>query len=91
MRLPDDKYKALQRHVLARDHWSCRVCLRRNNLHVHHIVFLSHGGSDVSANLITLCIGCHIKVHILHVLVIVGDANGKVRIFLPQCPGGLMV
>lgn len=63
LRLSDKEYAALCKEVLERDHWKCRSCGSRNNLHVHHIVFRSQQGPDEKWNLITLCNGCHEGVH----------------------------
>ena len=48
--------------VLDRDDWRCAVpgCSSRRSLHRHHIVFSSHGGSDASENLITVCAFHHL-------------------------------
>ncbi len=52
--------------ILKRDHFQCQSpgCKCRRNLHVHHIVWRSKGGSDLELNLLTLCKVCH--KHILH-------------------------
>jgi len=64
-RLDAEAYKALCRSVLDRDEWKCRnpECGLRNNLHVHHIIFRSELGEDVSWNLVTICSDCHNAVH----------------------------
>jgi len=43
--------------VIERDGHRCAVpgCTSRRNPHDHHLVFLSHGGSDAPENRITLC------------------------------------
>jgi hypothetical protein len=43
--------------VFERDEWRCTVpgCSSRRNLHAHHIVFRSAGGSDALENQTTLC------------------------------------
>ncbi len=55
-----------ERRTLERDGWRCRVpgCGARRNLEVHHIQFRSHGGSNASWNLVTLCHAHHH--HALH-------------------------
>jgi hypothetical protein len=63
-----------ERHhrVLVRDGFRCTIpgCSSRRNLHVHHLVFRSHGGSDEDWNLTTLCLGHHVKgVHEGHITV----------------------
>jgi hypothetical protein len=70
-----------ERHhrVLARDGFRCQVpgCSSRRNLHVHHIVFRSHGGSDDEQNCLTICMGHHLKgVHEGH-LTIEGEAPDR--------------
>ena len=60
-------YQNLKQYVLKRDHYLCQSCKKKtkNNteLHVHHIVFRSNGGTDTKNNLITLCKPCHDKLH----------------------------
>jgi hypothetical protein len=41
----------------------CVLCGKTQNIHVHHILFRSHGGDDVEANLCGLCLGCHESIH----------------------------
>jgi hypothetical protein len=54
-----------ERHhrVLIRDGFRCQVpgCSSRRNLHVHHVIFRSHGGSDEDSNEVTLCLSHHLK------------------------------
>jgi hypothetical protein len=53
-------------YVLHRDGYTCqsgRKVKHCAKLHVHHIVFRSNGGSDVPANLLTLCEHCHNDLH----------------------------
>lgn len=42
---------------------SCVACGSIGNLHQHHLVPRSAGGSDDKSNLITLCGSCHAKAH----------------------------
>jgi len=63
--------------ILKRDRFRCQVpgCNCRRNLHIHHIIPRSHGGSDDPANLIVLCEKCHLRLlHDLHTLKIEGTA-----------------
>jgi len=48
-------------HVFARDGFRCTVpgCTSQRNLHAHHVLFRSRGGSDADPNLITLCAAHH--------------------------------
>ena len=58
------KFSARREAVLNRDNYTCQYCGKKNTrLEVHHIVFRGRGGSDDENNLITLCEGCHKKVH----------------------------
>lgn len=62
--LPPLEYKILCKVVLARDKFACRLCRRREGLHVHHVVFRSQQGDDASYNLLSLCsMKCHDAVH----------------------------
>jgi hypothetical protein len=47
--------------VMVRDGWRCAVpgCSSRSELHDHHIVFRSAGGSDSLDNRVTLCVFHH--------------------------------
>lgn len=62
------KYNRLSENLrlatLMRDDFSCQQCQVKNTrLEAHHIKFTSEGGKDTINNLITLCSGCHSKVH----------------------------
>jgi 5-methylcytosine-specific restriction endonuclease McrA len=53
-------------YVLHRDGYTCqsgRNIKHDTKLHVHHIHFRSHGGSDAPSNLTTLCEKCHADLH----------------------------
>jgi hypothetical protein len=53
-------------YVLSRDGYMCQHCKGKSKdkrLEVHHIIWVSNGGSDEHENLITLCKGCHDAVH----------------------------
>ena len=63
LRLPPEKYAPLKQAVFVRDQWRCRYCRVRQNLHIHHITYRSHGGEDAMYNLVTLCMQCHEAVH----------------------------
>jgi len=54
-----------KRQVLERDDFQCGYpsCSARSQLHVHHIVFRSRGGTHEPANLITLCTLHHRMLH----------------------------
>ncbi len=50
-----------EHRVFERDGWRCTVpgCASQRNLHAHHVLFRSAGGSDDDANLTTLCAAHH--------------------------------
>jgi 5-methylcytosine-specific restriction endonuclease McrA len=58
-----EEYLAMRQQVLERDGWRCQGCGRRENLQMHHVDLRSRGGVDNEANLITLCVACHARVH----------------------------
>jgi hypothetical protein len=49
--------------VFARDGWRCAVpaCTARRNLHDHHIVFRSRGGTNARDNRVTVCAWHHLR------------------------------
>jgi hypothetical protein len=51
--------------LFERDGWRCQVpgCGAYEALHLHHIVFRSHGGGDEPENLVTLCDFHHLSLH----------------------------
>lgn len=54
----------IRKKILQRDGYRCQRCGRTDTeLHVHHIVPLSKGGSSDPSNLITLCRECHESIH----------------------------
>lgn len=55
----------LQRRVHARDGHRCRAdgCRHTCHLELHHIVPVACGGSTTIDNLVTLCAGCHRRLH----------------------------
>jgi len=62
-RLGQAEYERLRQDVLRRDGWRCQSCGGMSNLEVHHKRFRSQSGNDSEENLITLCVGCHAKIH----------------------------
>jgi 5-methylcytosine-specific restriction endonuclease McrA len=63
LRLDSLSYESLRQQILRRDGWKCQSCGTMSNLEVHHKEFRSHSGADSEKNLITLCAGCHVRVH----------------------------
>lgn len=75
---------AAHKVVDARDRSQCRVCGRRcspsavslvDRAERHHMLRRRYEGAHVSANLITLCQGCHQQIHALGVLCVSGNAD----------------
>jgi Holliday junction DNA helicase RuvB len=54
---------ALRRKVLGRDGHRCAGCRSPHRLQLHHIVPFNQGGPTCLENLLTLCRGCHARVH----------------------------
>jgi 5-methylcytosine-specific restriction endonuclease McrA len=88
IRLPSEQLRLLKIDCAGRDNWKCRNCGHRNNLHGHHLVYLSRGGSDITANIITLCFVCHEKVH-RGEIILFGNADEKVWVLIPNLGFGL--
>ncbi|OYR49997.1 HNH endonuclease [Halorubrum sp. Eb13] len=69
---PDD-WDSRRKAVYARDGHTCQNCgakggpFGNNELHCHHIIPKSKGGSHAKSNLKTLCRDCHNKVHDHHI------------------------
>jgi hypothetical protein len=59
---PED-WTELKHQVLVRDGYTCANCGGSGEMHVHHIVPLSKGGTNSLSNLKALCRGCHKLVH----------------------------
>jgi hypothetical protein len=70
--------------VFARDGWRCTVpgCTGYRNLHDHHIVFRSAGGSESLSNRTTLCVWHHLRAIHAGLARCVGQAPGRLRFAL---------
>jgi len=57
--------RAVRRHVLSRDHHTCRIpgCRNSSCVEVHHIVPRAEGGSNDAQNLVVTCSIHHSAVH----------------------------
>lgn len=54
----------IRRSVYRRDSYTCRNCMATEaELHAHHVVPLSKGGSNSTSNIVTLCRDCHTSIH----------------------------
>ena len=53
----------LRRACFTRDGFRCRRCGLPGQLDAHHVRPVAAGGSDELANLLTLCVRCHIAHH----------------------------
>lgn len=62
---------ALRQAVLARDDFTCKCCglrmvgARLGLIAVHHLLPVHVGGKDVLENLATLCLNCHVSLHVM--------------------------
>lgn len=62
---------ALRQATLARDKFYCQCCgmhligARLGLIAVHHVLPVHTGGKDVLENLITLCLNCHLSLHVM--------------------------
>ena len=63
VRLEPELYKHLCLKVMKRDGWRCQICGSGRNLQVHHKQLRSQQGLDDELNLISLCAGCHERLH----------------------------
>ena len=61
------KKKNLQKRVLERDNFTCRICNCYTKAPPHHIIYISQGGNDTMENMVTICgvleSDCHKKIH----------------------------
>ena len=57
------RWSVIRQRVLERDGHTCQMCglVASSNLHIHHIMKRSKGGTDHPDNLLTLCPSCHRK------------------------------
>jgi hypothetical protein len=76
--------------IFARDGWRCVVpgCTSMRNLHEHHIVFRSAGGSDDPSNRVTLCAFHHLRGVHAGIVRCTGTAPDRLRIALGVRPDG---
>jgi Holliday junction DNA helicase RuvB len=66
----------LREEILRRDAYSCRCCGSKDNVTVHHRVWLSYGGKTTPSNLFAACEGCHSLIHDRR-LIALGDPEGE--------------
>lgn len=65
-RQDNESYDQLRNFIKAQDGHACVICHKpssKSELHVHHIIPLSHYGTNQHVNLVTLCLTCHKKQH----------------------------
>lgn len=60
------EYNAWRKGILKRDEHKCRLCGKRKNLCVHHVVSVSEANDLIIEpnNGITLCDACHHQLHL---------------------------
>ncbi len=61
--LKSDKWKNIRDEVLKRDDFRCKRCGSALNLEFHHITYPADFNYDCAENIVTLCHGCHGKIH----------------------------
>lgn len=57
------EFDYLKPKIIKRDGYRCVKCKSQINLHVHHVVYRSNGGTNDFENLITVCAECHAEIH----------------------------
>ena len=58
------RYLRLRRFVFRRDGYRCVACQRASRLELHHVIPLERGGHPTGlANLQSVCVACHVKIH----------------------------
>ena len=65
-RLKDARWQKKRLDILARDSWTCQACgevMPSNGLNVHHFAYGPTPWGVDDADLVTVCEGCHEKVH----------------------------
>ncbi len=63
-RCDPETWEIIRKAILARDRYTCQGCGTQGKVvNVHHIVMVSAGGNDEPQNLLTLCDGCHQRIH----------------------------
>ncbi len=56
-------HNRVQKAARVRDGGICQICGSRDHVQGHHVVDYQYGGKADLNNLVTLCKGCHGKVH----------------------------
>lgn len=57
---PQYDYENVRAYVLDRDRYTCQVCGKKGGkLHIHHILYRSHGATDNPQYMATICSDCH--------------------------------
>ena len=60
--LKTDAWASIREKVLARDNYTCKKCLRNEAEQVHHLTY-KNLGNEKHEDLISVCEGCHLKIH----------------------------
>ena len=78
-----DNWDEIRREIYNRDNYECQACGAQGGqggnteLHAHHKIPVSEGGSHEASNLVTLCQSCHNSQHNHD---ITGDSSQKVSL-----------
>jgi hypothetical protein len=57
------KKESLRKEMLRRHKKKCHYCGSTDNLDIHHLIPLSHGGNNSIENLVFACQSCHEDLH----------------------------
>jgi len=60
--LQSPRWAALRTLILERDHYQCQACFEATASDVHHLTY-AHLGHEFCWELVSVCRGCHIRIH----------------------------
>lgn len=56
-------WEQIKSNVFSRDVFLCRICETNLAKQCHHLTYARFGGAELPKDLISICIGCHEKIH----------------------------
>ena len=65
---------------------ACKMCGKRTDLELHHIIPKVNGGTDDETNLVCLCSSCHYKLHLMNRSELIKDGVEKHKYEDPMHP-----
>ncbi len=63
MQKRDSSHLKVQKMARIRDNNTCQICGSKTHTAGHHAIDYQFGGKAATDNIVTLCSGCHRKVH----------------------------